>query len=135
MPDTQEVTEELQRQIELQAGAVQTGPDASGLQFTFDTTNVYSINYLAIELGGFGSAEELRAEVTRFVMSREFNILGNPTRLQRVWNVPSAGYPQGPILVWREGHPLSVTSDNDVWSARLTYCVLPPFAQVVGISR
>lgn len=134
MSDTQGVAEELQRQIEMHAGAVEDGPDAGQLQFTFDGQNVYPLNYLAVTHGGFSTSEELITNMVRFAMAREFIILGNPVRLQRVWNTSgqapaaSPGVPQGPILVWR--HEPSVVFAEDVWSASMTYAVLPPFARL-----
>lgn len=123
--------EELRRQIEMQAGAVLIGPDVNTVRFTFDRQTVYPLNYLMVTLGGFATAAELQAELTRFVMAREFNILGNPTRLQRAWNLPATeGFPQGPLLIWRAGHTPSVKSEDGVWSGEIAYCVFPPFAHV-----
>jgi hypothetical protein len=136
MSDTQKVTEDLQQQIEFQAGAAIVGPDAGQLQFTFDGQTKYPLNYLAVMLGGFATSDELITQMQRFTMAREFMILGNPVRLQRVWPVagagPSAveGIPQGPILVWR--HQPTVTFEDGVWSAEITYAVLPPFARLAA---
>lgn len=132
--NTQQVAEELKRLIELHAGAVFTGPDAGQLSYTFDGQMIYKLNYLAVAQGGFATSDILLHEMQRFAMAREFIILGNPVRLQKVWNTAGVsppiteGIPQGPILVWRR-EP-AVTFEDDVWSAAMTYAVLPPYARI-----
>lgn len=129
---TDQATQTLQQMFEMQAGAVVTGPDAAQLKYTFDGQKVYELSYLGVMLGGFATEADMRTEVQRFVMSREFNVLGNPVRLQKAWNAAGAveGIPQGPILIWRQGHTISVTSDGNGWSVSMAYAVLPPYARL-----
>jgi hypothetical protein len=141
---TQQVADDLRLNMEFHAGLVLTGPDAPSVGYSFDKQNHYTINYLKVALGGFSGPDELKAQALRFVMAREFIVHGNPVRLQRVWTQQAPGqftapvsetYPQGIILVWREGCVPAVELDEDTWSVEMTYCLLPPFAHVEDATR
>ena len=132
--DTAAQSEQLRQQIESQAGAAFVGADARGLIFTFDREQNHTLNYLTAVFDGFASAEEARAEMFSFVLGHAFSVLGNRVELRRIVGLaPASGFPQGAVLVWRGGHtPLLGVDQDGVWSVQMTYCLLPPFAHVVG---
>jgi hypothetical protein len=126
---------EMERYFEQQAGLVMLGPDGDTVDFTLNG-KTYAVNYVVVHLGGLASQEIARNELIRYVMSREFTVLGNAIRLQRTsgsgpMGMPPAeeGYPQGPILVWRQA-PHFHCSDAGIWDAETSYAVLPPFVAV-----
>lgn len=137
MSETVQFDDEMQRFFEQQAGLVLEGPDADVVKYTLNG-NPYQVNYVSITLGGMMSHTQARDEAIRYVLSREFIVLGNPIRLQRPTTSgpsgmpPPEGYPQGPILIWRAGGhtPHFHVSDTGVWEVHLSYAVLPPFVQV-----
>ena len=139
--DTQPFDDEMRRYFEQQAGLVLEGPDTDTVSFTLNN-NTYSVNYVVITIGGLAAYDQARNEAIRYVMAREFIVLGNPVRLQRPaasgpsgMPPPSEGYPQGPILLWRAGGhtPHFHVSDSGVWEVHMSYAVLPPFVYVEGM--
>lgn len=140
MPDDNAVQAEpaaaqLRLQMENSAGASFIGPDARTLQFSFDRQQNYPLAYLTVAMDGFGSADEARNEMFGFAMVHAFNVLGNQVQLRRtVGGIAPAGYPQGSVLMWRGegGTPRFGVDGDGFWSVQMTYCLLPPFAHVVG---
>ena len=137
MPDTaDQAATQLRQQIEGNAGASWIGPDARRLRFAFDRAGEsFPLAYLTVAFDGFASADEARGEMLLFALGHEFNVLGNPVRLRRSPGLATdAGFPQGAVLMWRgEGGTPRFGADADgIWSVQMTYCLLPPFAHVVG---
>jgi hypothetical protein len=123
----------LREQIEANAGASYVGPDARSVEFSFDNVSFHQQSYLTIIMDGFASADDARREMLAFAVQHSFTALDNPVLLQRVRPIPGAIYPQGPVLIWRGGHtPLFGVDADQIWSAQMTYCPLPPFAHIQG---
>jgi hypothetical protein len=131
---------EITRYFEQQAGLVLEGPDTDSVEFVLNS-KTYPLNYITVTVGGMPSYEQARNEIIRYVMSREFIVLGNPQRLQRTISsgpsgmlpAPEDAYPQGPILVWRKGHhPHYYHKTDTCWEIHASYAVLPPYVEVIG---
>jgi len=120
--------------LEDQAGLVVTGPNANHVEFTLNSVD-HTLNYQKISLGGFDNEAQARSEGLSLATMRVFTVLGNPIRLMRTPVTigmttiePVEGTPQGPILVWREGHePTYEISEDGIYTVNMSFAVLPPF--------